>query len=187
MTHEIELELFVPGPELNAHKDDIWNVLEATDRDFVPPLSSREPTTLGELKPSRVVFALPIEHVEFQLGLHVIFARVNGRVVGFLSFMPDFSHEVVGELESTVLIDTVAVLPGWRRQGIGKALYRRAWQDPAFLRAQDAVLHTWSTNTSHGDLIHKLGFEEIHRIPNERAPGIDTLIYRRPTHPSPFA
>lgn len=186
MESSVQLELVRPGPALDARKDDIWRILEATDHDFVPPLSQRTPTTLGELRTSRLAFALPIEHVEFQLGMHIVFASVDGRTVGYLSYLPDFRHEVIDELDSAVLIDTVAVLPGWRRKGVARALYAVAFASEEFERTDHAVLHTWSTNVEHGGLIHRLGFEEIRRIPNERAPGIDTLIYLRPTRPNPF-
>jgi ribosomal protein S18 acetylase RimI-like enzyme len=182
----VAIELFRPGDELDSHKDDLWNVLQLTDRDFVPKLSAREPTTLGELKPSKVVFQLPIEHLDFLLQLHVFIAISEGKAVGFLSFLPGFRHEVVPSLTSCVLIDTVAVIPSFRRKGIARDLYRALFASPLFQSYDDAVLHTWSTNATHGVLIEELGFEKIRIIENERAPGIHTEIWTRPTKPNPF-
>jgi ribosomal protein S18 acetylase RimI-like enzyme len=183
---EIRTELVPPGPQLNTHRDELWRVLEWTDHDFVPPLSVRQHTTLGKLKPSRVAFDLPIEHLEFLLGLNVMFAYVNNRVVGFLSFLDDFRHETLPSDDPCVLIDTVAVVPAHRRHGVARALYRALFATAVFQAHDNAVLHTWSTNRPHGELIEALGFQVIKRIPNERGPGIDTLIYLRPTKPSPF-
>ncbi len=47
-------------------------------------------------------------------------------------------------------------------------------------------MHTWSTKDSHGELIKAIGYEEIQRIPNERAQGVDTVVYHRATKPNPF-
>jgi ribosomal protein S18 acetylase RimI-like enzyme len=183
---ELTMSLFAPGPRLNEHKDDLWHVLEATDHDFVPPLSARAPTTLGKIEPAHVAFALPIEHLEFQLGLHVILAKQGQRVMGFLSFLPDFHHDMIDKMDSCVLIDTVAVMPSMRRSVVRRELYKALFASAEFQRHTNAVLHMWSTNQSHCALIESIGFREIRRIVDDRGPGIDTLIYTRTTTPDPF-
>jgi len=184
--YEFRTQMFPPGNDLDLHKDDIWKILELADKDFVPPLSEREPITLGEMKRARGAWSLPIEHLDFTLAMHVIIVWHNNSVVGYLSFKPDFRHETIEEYESCVLIDTVAVTPAWRRRGAARALYKTLFDSELFQSYEDAVLHTWSTNTSHGQLIESIGFEEIDRNVDERAPGIDTVIYHRKTTPNPF-
>ena len=101
--------------------------------------------------------------------------------------MTDFTHETIDQYPSCVYVDTVAVNPVWRRRHAGIELYRALWSTPDFLRHHDVVLHSWSTNTSHGSLIKSIGFEEIERVVDERGPGVDTVVYHRTVHPSPFA
>ncbi len=179
MEYTFTTQALQPGAELDACRDDLWDLLEATNNDFVPPLSGREPITLGELRPAKRLYALPLEHLEFALKLHVIIARYGDKAVGFLSFQPAFAHESIAHLESCVLIDTVAVSPTWRRRGVASELYRALFATKEFQAHSDAVLHTWSTNTAHEELIRGLGFQELYRIADERAPGIDTVVFHR--------
>lgn len=184
---QMTTRMFTPGRELQSHKDELWDILTMTDYEFIPPLSDRHPITLGAMEPAPHQWDLPIEHLEFLLDLHVILGWVGDKVVGFLSFLPDFSHETIRQYPSCVYIDTVAVLPFWRRKGMARELYRVLFSSEVFQRHDDAVMHTWSTNDSHGALVEALGFDEIDRIPDERAQGVDTVVFHRPTKPNPFA
>lgn len=163
----------------------MWKILEVTDKDFVPPLSARKPITLGKMKTARAQWSLPLEHLDFIMNMYVVLAWHDDKLVGFLSFIPDFHHESI-PYDSCVYIDMVAVHPTWRRKGVARTLYKALFETEIFRRHQDTVLHTWSTNNSHSELIVSLGFEEIDRVPNERAPGVDTVVFHRTTKPNPF-
>lgn len=76
--------------------------------------------------------------------LTVIAEKANGELVGFLFALPDLEEAKRGETLRTVIVKTVAVLPGREWAGLGMLLLDRcqsAARDAGFSRAIHALMH----------------------------------------------
>ncbi|MBC7805648.1 MAG: N-acetyltransferase [Akkermansiaceae bacterium] len=76
--------------------------------------------------------------------LTVMAENSNGELVGFLFALPDLEEARRGETPRTVIVKTVAVLPGREWAGLGMLLLDRcqsAARDAGFTRALHALMH----------------------------------------------
>lgn len=168
------------------YEKDVWDLVVASDGEFVPRLSFRESTTqnnltAGELECAspdhlNLVPVLPKRYFEIMKKQNFILALENKKVIGFLSHIPN--HYVDG-LEMGMpcdYISTVIVSPENRGKGITKKLYKRLWETTD---DNSLVTRTWSTNFSHLSILQHLGFNLVFLIENDRAQGIDTVYYQK--------
>jgi ribosomal protein S18 acetylase RimI-like enzyme len=168
-------------------RDDIWLVLEKTNEEYFPALSSREPGRIDQpplLRKS--LWPQPVDYFEEILKEHVVLAYIDDKVVGMMTYVPRFNSSTLAAWSPCTYIDTVGVIPGWRRRGVARAMYQALFEVESVKALPHVALRTWSTNLSHMSLLDKLGFEEVDRHLDERAPGVDTVYYARASTPSPF-
>ena len=104
-----------------------------------------------------------------------ILAIANGKVLGFMSLIPN--HNIPGikeSLERNIYLSTVIVKKEYRKNGIAGKLY-----DTLLSKFSDRRIftRTWSTNTAHLHLLDKNDFYEILCEENGRGDGIDTVYY----------
>lgn len=185
---EITTVALMTKADVLGHRDDIWQILEKTNNEYFPPLSAREPGRIDQpplLRKS--LWPQPVDYFEEILKEHVLLSYIDAKPVGMISYVPHFNSGTLSQWSPCTYIDTVGVIPGYRRRGIARSMYRELFKAATVLELEYVGLRTWSTNESHLQLLHALGFDEVDRHIDERAPGVDTVYFVRKSSPSPFA
>ncbi len=123
----------------------IVNVLKTVDAEFVPRL------TEGENLRVKVTRILNDQRRDW------IKAAINNRVVGVVAVIYNYRRPRLG------LIETLAVLPSYRRCGIGRQLVQFAMAKLFHCDMDAALITTWETNDTAIRMYEKLGFQRILR------------------------
>jgi len=125
--------------------DAILRVLSIVDHEFVPPLTEGDNL---RVKISRILNDRRRSWIK---------AVNGGRIVGVVAVIYHYRRPQLG------LIETLAVLPEFRRLGIGKKLVQYA-MSKLFQNGMDAALiTTWETNVAAVTMYRELGFKMILR------------------------
>jgi ribosomal-protein-alanine N-acetyltransferase len=107
-----------------------------------------------------------------------IVAEENGEVAGYIMCRVELGLSNFGF--SGVIkkghIVSVAVLPQYRRKGIGQALITEAMEGMRLYSAKQCFLEVRVTNTPAIDLYKKLGFQVTRTIHNYYADGEDSYV-----------
>lgn len=172
-----QVERFAPGPALDANADAIWEVLQATDMDFLPSLASRNGTTTRRLR-EEIAWAGPVIYFEDIMKQHVAIATSSNRPVGLVSYIRSHVDELLNEWSPSTYITTIAVRNTERGHGFARLLLRSVLDDPD-IRDGWLSTRTWSTNRASLTLFTHAGFQEVHRIPDHRKAGVDTVYLAR--------
>lgn len=161
--------------------EDILNLLTICDKEFVPPLSSRNSTTQTNLNALTQESAQPTAYFE-QISMQPLFAAVEGdHVVAFMSLRKNYICEEISERYlPNVYITTVIVDPQFRNRGIANDFYHKLFKK---FGNCSLFTRTWSTNESHTRILKYLKFYEHARKVNDRGEHIDTVYY----HHAPVA
>ena len=90
-----------------------------------------------------------------------IVAEENGEVIGYIMCRIEtgLSSFILRGLVKKGHIVSVAVLPQYRRKGIGEALVTKAMEGMRFYKAKHCFLEVRVANTAAVDLYRKLGFD----------------------------
>ena len=110
-----------------------------------------------------------------------IVAVENGEVVGYIMCRIEMglSNFGFGGLLKKGHIVSVAVLPQYRRKGIGQALITKGAEGMRLYNAKQCFLEVRVTNTSAIDMYKKLGFEVTRTIRGYYADGEDAYMMSR--------
>jgi ribosomal protein S18 acetylase RimI-like enzyme len=125
--------------------DAILNVLNVVNYEFVPPLTD------GENLRVKVLRILNDRHRGW------IKAVSGERVVGVVAVIYNYRRPQLG------LIETLAVLPEFRRQGIGKKLVQFAMAKLFRNGMEASLITTWETNITAVTIYKELGFRMMLR------------------------
>lgn len=160
-------------------KADIWSLLKAVDREFIPPLSSRNSTSQSQLNPGESEGEEePWAYYEMMVEQEFVLTIEEDKVVGFLTYIPD--REVCYPIKNkTVIADyisTIAVSPDYRNRGITRQMYRTFLENS---HAKVIATRTWSLNHAHIHILESMGFELAETIIDDRGEGIDTVYYQK--------
>ncbi|MDD7319266.1 MAG: hypothetical protein PUG74_11440 [Prevotellaceae bacterium] len=165
----------------------ISKMCQNADKDFVPPLSSRNST-------SQTQFKVDLNHsdvsgyVEELMKQHIIIAYKKSlkdmELCGFLSYKKNFSIKVRDDesmITPNIYITTIIVDNSYRGQGITTAFYNKLF---CKFPGRHFYTRTWSTNDIHIDLLNRLKFYELDRIRGDRPVGdngepVDTVYFHR--------
>ncbi len=104
----------------------------------------------------------------------VYLAVVKDEIVGFIVLI--MSGALVG------YIQTVAVMPEWRNQGIGSRLLKFA-EDRIFSQAPNVFMCVSSFNKKAQGLYQRLGYEEIGELKDYIVPGHSEMLLRKSIGP----
>jgi ribosomal protein S18 acetylase RimI-like enzyme len=121
----------------------ILEVLRQVDNEFIPTLTETENLYV---KVSRIFN-------DKKRGW--ISALVHGRVVGVVAVIYDYRRPKLG------LIETLAVVPEYRKCGIGRRLVQFAMLKLFQNGMESSLITTWETNTTAIHLYKSLGFKLI--------------------------
>ena len=158
------------------YKNDIWKLVQASDSEFVPALSSRGATTQTDLG-AHESKAAPTDYFNTLCTQSFILCIKRFHVVGFLSYIPDHRLESGDTVNMTCdYISTIIVDAKFRNRGITTSMYNKLFEHrPGKIYAT----RTWSLNHTHISLLDKLGFSLILRLKDDRGAGIDTVYYSK--------
>lgn len=175
MSNTSEKVRFVYQKELQtSYQMDVRELLCASDKEFIPPLSERKGTTqqsFSEKKDDNTGLTL---YYQQMLQQEFILAIENEKVVGFLTFIPDHILDLESNKYKCDYVSTVIVSSESRGAGIARKMYHALFENR---KGNNFATRTWSTNYSHMHLLKKMEFELVALLPNDRGEGIDTVYY----------
>ena len=162
-----------------AYKTDIRRLLTAADDSFLPPLT--DPTRAEMSRASGQPGPTDIDsYVDACVGRPMVGALEDGKLVGFASFEPMIDSEPLADYTPTNHLTVLVVDEAYRNQGLATECYGYLFESlPAEHHRPVVSTKTWSTNDAHLAILDTLGFECVHRVENDRAPGVDTVYYAR--------
>lgn len=107
-----------------------------------------------------------------------IVAEENGEIVGYIMCRIEMGLSGFGfrGLAKKGHIVSIAVLPQYRRKGIGNALVAKAIENMQFYNAKQCFLEVRLTNTAAINLYKKLGFQVTRTIRGYYADGEDAYV-----------
>ena len=153
---------------------EILEMMRISDKDFVPPLSSRSSTTQSNLSGEG---AGGIElYFSEMIKQNVLGAFEGEKLFGIVSFRENYETDIVKDLPN-IYISTLFLHPESRGRGVTKQLYSYLFFD--LYKDRNIFTRTWSTNLAHIKILDFFGFELFHRIENDRGEGIDTVYFKR--------
>lgn len=158
------------------YEEDVWGLLVLTDEEFVPSLSSRNSTQQLDFNEEAGRVNRPYAYYEAIKEQEFILAVEENKVVGILSYIPNFKlpFRYKGEEIISNYVSTIIVHPDYRGRKITQKLYRRLMK-----KSENITTRTWSENMAHITILQTLKFDLIQRIENDRGPGIDTVYYMK--------
>ena len=171
-------------PELRQPATDemaIRRLLIAADEAFVPPLTADSRAAISRPGDERGPTSIE-DYVAACLDRPLLGAVEDGRLVGFCSFEPRTDGGPLADYTPTNHVEVLVVDEAYRNHGIATGFYRHLLSSlpPAF--DQPAVsTKTWSTNEPHLAILESLSFDCVHRVVDDRKPGVDTVYYARRT------
>lgn len=169
-------QLIDPGTADEATLDTIWNILTVVDREFVPPLSARSGTLERRLT-QESIWGGPVSYFDQLTHQHVVLARVGAEPAAIMSFIRGYHDDALADWSPSTYVSTTAVLPRFRRRGLGAALNEYVEHQPETIAGRYVSRRTWSTNTGNLALLAAAGYTEAVRIPDDRGPGVDTVYF----------
>lgn len=161
-----------------AHASGVRELLEAVDEEFVPPLTdeSRSGISRTEGEGGRT----DVDGYVRRCLDRPLVGVVDDDLLGFLSFARLRGGSAIEAYTPTNHVEILAVDPERRGEGIATRMYRYLLDDlPESHRAPYVSTKTWAENDAHIRILERLGFDLVHRVPDDRGPGIDTVYYAR--------
>lgn len=159
------------------YKNDIIEIMNICDADFVPPLSSRSSTTQSDLKAGEYDKNGILNYYS-EMEKQYILAAIedDSTLLGFVSYKQNYQSEIVTKTPN-IYISTLMLHPASR----GKRLTSKMYEHLFFNLYPDCRIYTrtWSTNAAHIKILSDFGITEFHRIKNDRGEGIDTVYFTK--------
>ena len=134
-----------------------------SDLDFL--IFGLEENRIIEKRLKKDIPARKSDIADFQKGIKektILIAEDKGASVGFLYFRPDF--KVMYLNENFFWVDLVFVKKDSRHKGIGKALYKKAFNLAKELGLKKVVLDVFEANINSRAFHNKLGFKPLYAI-----------------------
>ena len=151
--------------------NELKEMLRKHDKEFVPPLSSRDSavhTNFDELSYSCNIGMYCNEMIK-----HNVYVVVDeDKIVALIAFRYNYTNKYIRKTPN-IYVSTVIVDNRYRGKGIADKLY-----EELMTKGLPIYVRTWSTNKSHIRVLDKLQFDLIKTIENDRGEGIDTLYYK---------
>lgn len=162
--------------EKSLYSKQIIEMMEISDKDFVPPLSARSGTLQKDLKSGQSLKSGVLSYYEQMNTQKIICAIENGLVLGFVSYIEDYVNDVItADNLPNIYLSTLVLRPQARGQNLTYRMYDHLFNT---LYAERSIFtRTWSTNIAHLKILSKFDFSELARKKDDRGQGIDTVYY----------
>ena len=156
----------------------IWDLLCASNDDFVPRLSSRN----GSLQKDFSVDEnqdKPYKYFEVIKEQHFVVAREeDGRIVAFLTFRPEYSCKDLEAYGTNVYMTTFCMYKEYRGTHLSSPIYDVVEHGlPESMRTPYIMTRTWSSNDAQQYIFPHRGYQVVKTLKDDRGPGIDTVYY----------
>lgn len=162
------------------HVDDIRDILQECDKEFVPPLSLREvpwQTKLGERSEDGSAPQGIESYIDSMRGDNfLVMSASDGEVLAFLSYMPGHVHPEETDGKVVDYVTTICVRHSHRGRGLARRLYEEVER---LAESGTMAVRTWSTNGAQMHLLRDMGYSERKRAKDDRGDGIDTVYFEK--------
>lgn len=165
----------------------IYNLLIACDKEFVPPLSTRNTTTQVNFNLGCTLSDLyPYQYLTDILKQQNILAIVDDLIVGIMSFRYNYKFGEAFDINISKdalnnYVSTICINKDYRRYGIAGRLYNYIENNlPNKYKGDYVSTRTWSTNKSHINLLYKYNYSLAYTVANDReynGTKLDTLYF----------
>lgn len=172
--------LFFDEDLKEKYSEDIFKMLSDSDKEFVPPLSSRSSTTQKNLCSDCGVQSSDGVKMYFDgmMKQSILGCIDDGKLLGFVSFRENYTCDSIKENTfPNIYISTLIVSPTARGKGLTKKMYSYLFD--TLYGDRNIFTRTWSTNGAHIAILEKFGFVNTVRIENDRGQGIDTVYFAK--------
>lgn len=163
--------------EQEKYYDQIFEIMIAEDKNFIPPLSARSSTTQKDLSSQEGSLEGLKSYFE-EMKTQRFMVCVDGDVlVSFVSFKENFTNDKIhDEDKPNIYLSTLIMRPQYRGQKVTQTLYENLFS----IYADSSIFtRTWSTNIPHIKILSKFNFEIIATLKNDRGEGIDTVYFAK--------
>lgn len=161
--------------EKSLYADEIYEMLLAADKEFVPPLSARTSTTQANLTGQTENADGILQYFEAVMQQKIMLATEEGKLLAFMSYRENYVHPDIDTIPN-VYISTLTVKAEGRGKGLTKKMYGYLLD---FYPDAAVYTRTWSTNIAHTKILSDLGFETVKVLKDDRGDGIDTVYYKK--------
>jgi len=163
----------------NGEASALRRLLSAADDAFVPPLTDESRATVSQAGDDHGSTSIDA-YVDDCLNRPLLGAFDGDRLVGFASLEAYTDSDPLAAYTPTTYVSVLLVEEAYRGQGIATRIYDHLLESlPDELPQSSLSTKTWHTNRAHVAILDSLGFECVHRVEDDRAPGIDTVYYTR--------
>lgn len=168
--------LLLNDAQKKEYRTQIFDIMLACDKDFVPPLSARFSTADTNFSAQTGAENGINAYFEDMMGEHVLAAVENGVLLGFVTYKEDYTcPQITKSTFPNLYICTLLLSPAARGRGLTTKMY--AYLFDVLCPTRNLFTRTWSTNHAHIKILTRLGFDLIARLENDRGDGIDTVFY----------
>lgn len=181
VSHRIEHHDHLPAERVPALRD----LLQATDHEFVPRLSSRTSSTQTQLAGETAQEPSVEPYLEALLAQRFVVATdtETDALSAFISYKPHYTHPNHPAGPGHYVTTTI-VHPNHRRHGLAATMYQ-TMMGQARTDGTIIIARTWSTNFPRLRLAEALDFTVDARTVDDRGPGVDTVYLS--WRPAPLA
>ena len=165
----------------------VYDLLIACDKEFVPPLSTRNTTTQVDFSSNCILSEMyPYQYWVDILKQQNILAIADNHVIGIMSFK--YNYKLSECFDTHIRIDsinnyisTICINKNYRGYGIAGKLYNYIENNlPNGYKSDYVSTRTWSTNRNHINLLYKYNYMLIYAIADDREHNgikLDTLYF----------
>ena len=144
----------------------------------MPPLSARASTTDKNLKSAGLGAGSVRPYFLKMAEQSILGAFLFGELVGVVSYIENYSSDVVlPEIAGNIYISTLVLSKSSRGQGLTKKMYEHLFFE--LYPERNIYTRTWSTNAAHIRILSSFGFSEFSRIISDRGENIDTVYFKK--------
>ncbi len=163
---------FYTGEMLEKDEGAVFGLLCECDKEFFPPLSSRNGTTQGNLSAANGDADKPYTYFEELKKQYFVVIYDEGKLCAFLSYRLE-----KGENETDLYISTLCIAHSYRGRGLLRVLYDKTEEEAEKIGADSIKTRTWSTHEAQIKTLSKRGYTLFKEIKNDRAEGVGTVYY----------
>ena len=163
--------------EQKKYYDQIFEMMIAGDKDFIPPLSARSSTTQKDLTLTESSMEGLKSYFEEMKAQRFMVCLDGDTLVCFLSFKENFTNDKIhNEDLPNIYMSTLIMRPQYRGQKVTQTLYGKLFD---IYSHANIFTRTWSTNIAHIKILSKFNFEIIATLKDDRGKGIDTVYFAK--------
>lgn len=163
--------------EQEKYYDQIFEMMVAGDKDFIPPLSARSSTTQKDFSHTEGSMEGLKSYFEEMKAQRFMVCLDGDVLVCFLSFKENFTNDKISEKDlPNIYMSTLIMRPQYRGQKVTQTLYEKLFD---IYSHASVFTRTWSTNIAHIKILGKFRFETIATLKDDRGKGIDTVYFAK--------